>query len=205
MATSAVAISNLALSRIGISAAIAALSESSQEAVACNACYEQVRDEVLRDFPWPFARTFVALGLVTEAAEEDDLPPWGNDWAYAYRFPSDCIKARRITTGDRTGNTRVPFQLGNDASGRLIYTDEADAVLVYTKRFTDPAHFDPTFASAVAWRMAVELAAPLARSAAERERAEASYRNTLLQAQTDALNEEVDDDPGEASWITARE
>lgn len=203
MATSAVAICNLALSRIGISAAIVALSENSQEAISCNALYEQVRDEVLRDFPWPFATKFVALGLVTDAGEDD--VPWGDDWAYAYRFPSDCIKARRVTTGDRSGNTRVPFALGGDDSGRLIFTDQPDAVLVYTRRATDPAHFDPTFASALAWKLAHELAAPLARSASERERAAQGYAGTCLQAKTDALNEEVGDEPPDASWISARE
>ncbi len=204
MATSAVAICNLGISRIGISAAIASLTESSQEAVACNAIYEQVRDQVLRDFPWPFANKFVALGLVTVAGDEDTLPAWGNDWAYAYRFPSDCIKLQRLTTGDRTGKTRIPYKLGNDDSGRLIFTDQADAVALYTKRFTDPAHFDATFASALAWKMAVELAAPLARSASERERAEGSYAKEIVQARVDALNEEVEDDAGEASWIADR-
>lgn len=205
MATSAVSICNLGLSRIGISAAIVALSESSQEAVACNAIYEQVRDQVLRDFPWPFATKYVELGLVTAAADEDELPAWGNEWAYAYRYPSDCIKLRRLTTGDRTGRTRVPFKLGNDDSGRLIFTDQADAILLYTKRFTDPAHFDATFASAVAWKMAIELAPPLARSAAERERAINGYNTEIAQARVDALNEEVDDEDAEASWIADRE
>lgn len=197
MATSAVAICNLALSRVGISSTIAALDETSQEAIACNAVYEQARDEVLRDFPWPFARKYVELGLVEEEPNDD--------WDYSYRYPSDCIRALRLVSGDPQGRTRIPFQLGHDDSGRLLFTDEEDAELIYTARFTDPAHFDPTFASALAWRIAVDIAAPLARSDSQRERAEAGYKQALAQARVDALNEEVEAAPAEAEWIQARE
>ena len=197
MATSAVAICNLALARIGVSSTIASLTESSQEALACTAVYEQARDEVLRDFPWPFARRYVALGLV----EEDP----NDDWGYSYRYPSDCIRALRIVSGDPSGNPRIPYQIGHDDSGRLLFTDEADVQLVYIARFTDPVHFDATFASALGWRIAVDIAAPLARSDSQRERAEAGYRQALAQARVDALNEEVEAAPAEASWIRDRE
>lgn len=203
MATSAVAICNLALSRIGVGTAITSLAASSQEAIACNAVYESMRDLVLRDFPWPFARTWVALGLVTDASEEDDFPAWGDDWRYAYRYPSDCIRALRMVDGTKNG-TQVPYALGSDSSGRLIYTDEADAVLVYTTRFEDPAHFDPSFASALAWKIAAEIAVPLARAGSFIERAETGYRQSLAQAAADALNEEVAAPDGPASWIADR-
>lgn len=196
MATSAVAICNLALARCGVSSTIASLTEASQEALACNAVYEQARDEVLRDFPWPFATKYAVLGLVEEAPTIE--------WAYSYRYPSDCLRALRLVSGDPTGRTRVPYRLGHDASGRLLFTNQQNAQLAYTARFTDPAHFDPTFTSALAWRIAIDIAAPLARSDSQRQRAEQGYGMTLSQARVDALNEEAEDTPPDASWIADR-
>lgn len=204
MALSSVGICNLALSRIGISATISSLTDTnSQEAVSCNAIYATMIDAVLRDFAWPFADAYAELGLVHDSSEDDVA--WANRWLYAYRYPSDCIRALTIEVGDRTSTTRVPFELSNDASGRLILTDQDDAVLRYTKRFTDPAHFDPSFASALAWRLAMELAPPLSRSSGMIERAENGYLASIRQAQVNAVNEIQADAPPDAPWIQARD
>jgi hypothetical protein len=64
---------------------------------------------VLRDFDWSFARRYTTLGLV----EEDP----NTDWAYVYRYPSDCLSVRSIVGAMRTDRSRLPFTLGSDASG----------------------------------------------------------------------------------------
>jgi len=198
MALSVVQICNLAINRCGSSAVIESLTEESTEATLCNSLYEAMRDLVLRDFPWPFARKAADLGLVEE--DPDD------DWAYSYRYPSDCIRARRILDGNRTPTVRkISYGLGSDDNGRLILTDQADAVLEYTRRVTDPQQFDPAFASALAWRIAQEIAAPLARSETQRKIAMEGYKNEVAQARADALNEEVGDPPGDASYIVDRD
>lgn len=201
MALSVVEICNLALARIGSGTVIESLADDdSQEAIACNAVYVAMRDAVLRDFPWPMANTIADLGLI----ETDP----NDEWGYSYQYPSDCIRALRIVGAGRSPeeSTRIAYDLGASDTGRLIYTDEADAQLQYTKRITDPNHFDASFASVLAWRIAEEIGAPLAKSASLVERAGNKYKEELATARATAVNETVADEPfPDASWIQARE
>lgn len=197
MAFTEVQIANLALSRIGIARTISALTDSDQEAVTCNLWYAPLRDEVLTAYPWPFTQKYVTLGLV----EEDP----NDDWAYSYRYPSDCLIARRIVTGNRNEAVQPPFTVAHDSTGLLIYTDESDAVLLYTATFTDAARFSATFASALAWRLAAEIASPLAQRDDYRERAMREYHWAISVAAASALNEEKRDAVPDAEWVRARE
>src|SRR5512146_1689119 len=87
-------ICNMALGHIGVTKFIAALTDRSNEANVCNLYYEQARDFVLEDLPWPFATRYISLGLVTDFTALT-IP---HDWSYAYRYPSDCVFARRLVT-----------------------------------------------------------------------------------------------------------
>lgn len=137
---SQVAICNLALHHLATGKQITSLTEKSEEARVCNVFYDQVKDEVLRDFAWPFATVTVTLELVQQQ------PTF--EWGYSYRMPSDCLAARRILNGTLavgpfpntfnplgpyptplgrvlTAQTRIPYRVMADASGGLIYTDIA--------------------------------------------------------------------------------
>ncbi len=194
---SEVEIGNLALGYVGVAHEISSLTEGSTEAEQVNRFYAATRDQVLRDFPWPFARRYVALALV----EEDP----NDDWAYSYRYPTDCVRALRLVDGHRIQTTRIPWEIASDDTGRLIYTDQDDAVLRYIKRIEDPEQFDPSFVEALAWRLGSKLAIPLSRSTKERDYAFERYRVEISVAKANAANEgEVDDDP-EPESIRARE
>src|SRR3990172_6032289 len=130
---SEVDICNMALSHLGNSKEIAILAtEKSEEAAACRRFYETARDTVLRDFAWPFATRILSLGLV----EEDP----NDEWAYAYRYPTDCLLLRRLLSGLRHDNrqSRAPYRVARDDDGLVIYTDLAEAQMEYTVRETDP-------------------------------------------------------------------
>ncbi len=194
---SEVEIGNLALGYVGVAHEISSLDEDSTEAEQVKRFYATTRDEILRGpFVWPFARRYVALALVAEDPNDD--------WAYAYRYPTDCVRALRLVDGHRIQTTRIPWEVASDDTGRLIYTDQADAVLRYVKRIEDPEQFDASFVEALAWRLASKLAIPLSRSAKERDYAFQRYRIELATAQANAANEgETDDDP-EPESIRAR-
>ena len=57
------------------------------------------------------------------STNEDDAPDYANpDWTYAYRYPSDCLFARRITevaqgTQRQFDPTPIPFRVGRDENG----------------------------------------------------------------------------------------
>lgn len=146
-------ICNLALSHLGSSIQISNYeTDDTEEARACRLYYEQARDVTLREFDWSFATQFYTLPLV------ETTPT--TEWAYSYRYPSDCLKMRRILSGDRsdTRQSRIPYRVIKDVSGLLIYTDEASAVVEYTVRVTNPSFYPPDFTNALSYRLAHYIA-----------------------------------------------
>jgi len=195
-------ICNQALRHLGVSTTIANLTtEQSTEAIVCRSFYETVRDATLRDFNWPFATKIADLGLV----EEDPT----NEWAYAYRYPSDCINMRRIESGNRseTADQRIKYKIGRDASGRLIYTDQTDAIAEYTMRITATEEFTPDFILAFSLNLAIMIAPQVTGGDPFKmgERAERLYNFLMTKAQAQAVNEEQPDSAPEADYIVARE
>ena len=66
MPLSVVDICNVALTRIGSTQRITAITPpfNTNEAAQCALFYPQCRDELLRDFPWPWASAYVELTQV---------------------------------------------------------------------------------------------------------------------------------------------
>lgn len=194
--SSEVEICNLALGYVGVAREIDALDEGSTEADQCRRFYAPTRDEVLRRYAWPFASKVQALALIAENPNDD--------WAFSYRYPTDCLRALRLVTGTRAETAPPPFELGHDAAGKVIYTDQADAVLKYTRRIEDPELFDPAFVEAVAWRLGGKLAIPLSRSEKERDYAFKRYQYEIAVAESLAGNEGQSDPAPDAESIRAR-
>lgn len=194
--TSVVSICNQALARIGQGKSIASLTENSQAAATCSAFYEQVRDEVLVEFPWPFALRRVTLALVATDPNED--------WAYSYRRPTDCLTARRVLAGTSRRSKPLTWEPGGDASGGLVFTDEANAALEYIARVDNPALYPPKFVNALAWRLAMDLAPVLQESPSYADVAERKYERAIEAAKVHAANEGVPDPEGDGTFIDAR-
>lgn len=194
-------ISNLALAHLGIGKRIANLTtEQSQEAAVCRVFYETSLDEILRDFAWPFATKFVALGLV----EEDPT----TEWAFSYRYPSDCLDLRRIFSGvrDDSRQSRVPYKLGQDASGVLIYTDIEDAEVEYTYRADDPQFFPPDFTMAFSFLLASYIAATITGGDPFKLSGQAlqKYSVWLSKAKAKAGNEEQPSEEVDSEFVRER-
>ncbi|MHB1098093.1 MAG: hypothetical protein ACYCZR_00935 [Burkholderiales bacterium] len=201
MAVTDVQICNMALGHLGHTKFIATLAERSLAANLCDLYYEPARDFALEDFPWPFATKYLTLGLVEDFT--DDTNP--HDWNYSYRYPDDCVFARRLVTSlGRTNPTPPPFKVGADAQGRLIYTDEADAVLEYTKLVTDTNLFPSVFAVATSWYLASLIAPGLAKDRKQAMGALQVYEVLKSQAQAQQLNEQQQSVEPESEFIRAR-
>lgn len=95
---STVGICNQALAAMGSRSTIASLTESSKEARECNRIFDAVRDELLREALWNFARRSILMSLLKERSTAINWstaePP--TPWAYSYAFPTDCIRARYL-------------------------------------------------------------------------------------------------------------
>ncbi len=202
MASSDTEIANMALSHLGVGKEIATLeSDAGQEAAALRRFYLPALRSTLRDFPWPFATKFLALGLVEEAPT--------SEWAYSYRYPSDCLRFRRILSGSRTDTalTRVPYKMGRDASGQIIYTDRTEAEAEYTVYVSDPTAFPEDFTLALSYRLAALSAIRLTAGDPFKlgQQAMQNYLFEISRAESTALNEEQADLHPDSEFIRARE
>lgn len=194
-------ICNMALSHLGIGKEVGNVeTDRGQEVEAFNRFYQPTRDEMLEDFPYPWATVTVEMGLV-EADPTDE-------WAYSYRYPSNAVKLRRIQSGFRadTNDSRIPYRVSRDSTGKLIYTDVEDAVMEYTFRETDPGRFPPLFVTALSFLLAFKMAPRLTKGDPFKlgNRAFAAFEKWLPMAQASAANEEIPDVEPDSDSIRAR-
>ena len=175
--TSPVDIVNIALMEIGHQEVITSFTEGSPTANVANQLYQTKINALFRSANWNCARKQAALTLLRavtiNGVATNDNPPL--PWYYEYSYPSDCLRARYIipydlgiaaTTPPLTTfqnaspylqplTAAVPFIIGNDGyptsapvPTRVILTNMANAVLVYTFQVDDPTQWDPQFIAA---------------------------------------------------------
>jgi len=196
-------ISNLALAHLGAGKRIANLeTEKSSEAQACRTFYDLSRDATFRDFPWSFAnieRKVLAL------VEEDPT----TDWAYSYRYPVDCVNLLKIHSDTRndTRQSRVPYKIGKDSEGKLIYTDKEDAEVMYTQLVTDTSLYPADFILALSFRLAGYIAPQVTGADPFKmgERALQLYLFEISKAEARNVNEQQDEEEVQSEFIRARD
>lgn len=141
-----VSICNEALQRAGTRSNIAALTEASPEAEACNLIYAATRDELLGMAMWNFSRKTAYLSLLKSAPGTPSNPTasanqWTTDypsppWLYEYAYPSDCIRVHKVIQQlqnyyvgvplTSNGMGIYPFFLGPGAEFQVAYDTDAD-------------------------------------------------------------------------------
>jgi hypothetical protein len=130
------------------------------------------------------------------------------DWDHAYRWPIDCLFARRMVPASGTGRkfdrNPIPFRVGRDVNGLLLYTDEPAAVLEYTMIDCEALWADDLWIDAFTWRLAATLAPSMSRVEKMAEKAWTMYLLTLRQASAVSSNEQQHERAGEAEWIEGR-
>lgn len=166
MAVSDVAICNRALNAIG-QESITALDEGTTRAVICNRLYTELRDELLQDHPWNFATKRTAL------AASVDTPAY--EWDYQYPFPADAVRILSVNEDYQ----KVEWW----SEGRNILTNwESPIYCKYISNDLDEITFPPKFVTALAARLAVELAMPLTESSSRREAMAKEYQIAIRAA-----------------------
>lgn len=204
-------ICNRALVRLGNSKFISDVdNENSPNAKSFRLIFDDERDFILRDFAWNWAKQYSALALV----DGSDSTVTNYDWKYAYGVPADCAMARRLSTrragrrnstgypagldADIAGCTPPAFELGQNDNGALLFTDEKDAILEYTKIITNLGRWDAIARSALAWRLALNLAGPLSRIKGIVDTCNGAYETEIDKARRAVLSERQPD-PAERS------
>lgn len=190
MAYSQVGILNISLIR-GKSTTVSSMTDNSVAARTASAVWDYIRDEVLSEFPWNFAKARAQLSQDTTA------PTYGYDYRYAK--PASCLKILAVETD---GGEPVDFV----EEGDYILTDQDDTDQIYMSYITvisDYAKWPALFVNAFAYRMAAELGAKL----------ESIDVNDMLNKYQIALNRMkghnqgqnyiADDPEGSDSWAAA--
>lgn len=202
--TSTTDIANMAVMHLGLSKPITNMdSDQTAAANAVRRFFTITRDALMRDFPYPFSTKFANLALVATSPAE--APEWG----FSYRYPPDCLKMRRIPSGALRLDdieSRIPYKIGADSSGKLIYTDMQAATAEYTVLVTDTAKWDSDFVLAVSLRLAAYIAPAIAGGDPFKlgTRAMNLYLQHLGLARVNAVGEEQLDQPPESSFIEDR-
>lgn len=149
---------NLAFSHLGEKANVVSISPPDATVKAQDAAkfYPIARDFLLEKHPWRFARKRIAL---SELDLGDAQPA---SWAFAYAFPSSCIKVNKVLMPAATDDSdSQDFDVETKSDGTVvIYTNVEQAVAVYTALVTDTSKFTPMFVAALARLLASYLAGP---------------------------------------------
>lgn len=208
-------ISNLGLSHIGARSQIVSISppDGTVEAGYCARFYPLVRRELLELHAWTFAAKRIALSQVTNPS---------TIWAYAYSLPNDCVRARRVlplALADEYATMLFSYQQAYpnglltttfterggaqfEVEGSTLFTNEPDAVLIYTAEVTDSNKFSPRFVTAAGMLMASYLAGPIikgeagARAAAQWRQAAAQYAQEAATSNANQSRESNEFMPG---------
>lgn len=145
---STVQLFNTALARLGGEQLDERISPQETDTLGalCSTLFEHVLDLALAAHPWTFALRRVPLAVLADAAENDEYP-------LAYALPSDCVRPIRLD--GCCGVNRSPAYV---VEGEALRTQEEAASLLYVQRVTDPRRWPPSFADALAWALAAELA-----------------------------------------------
>jgi len=188
---------NLAFLRIGHDANIQSEAEDSEERKVISKLWPTARDTALQAHTWGWAKTSATLALTGTAIA---------GWQYSYRYPVDCVFARYINTGDRhKAAVPFPFEVAYDgASGRLIWTDAKDAVLVYTASIDVVSVYPPMFVEALSYLLGAQLAMTITKSAKVRQETFNAYSLVVAQARANEKSEEQTDPLKESPAISFR-
>lgn len=168
---------NVALVKIGWKQGIGDLRDGSAAASLALDIYSQTRDELLRKTTWGFAERNIVLTLLKSAPAGGYVPPivWNptdyppQAYWYEYAYPDDCLLIRAVKPSvvfvpnfDPTPNV---FSIANDNAfappRRVILTNVANALAVYTGQIGNPSTWDVGFAEALIDELGKRLAPAL--------------------------------------------
>lgn len=226
---SVIDICNLALGHIGDEANVSAIDppDGSAQAVHCSRFYPIARDSLLEMHDWNFASTRIELALLEVTLSQ---------WAYAYAAPNNMIAARKVLDAAAPDDwsyglpapfAPMPLSFGFDAppeqgvytprryvvetiqetGAKVIYTNQQNALLLFTRQVDDPTKFSPLFVQVLSFLLASYLAGPIIKGDEGRNVATAMLRTAmsfLPSATSSDANQRRVDVASSVPWIAGR-
>lgn len=150
---------------------ITALTDGTTEANLCSDNYAPLRDAVLEAADWSFAIKRIDL------AAEVDTPAFG--FSKQFQIPSDCLRVLSVSLG-WDDNRRYNWK----REGQFILIN-ADLIYIrYVARIENTEEFSSLFTTALAQRIAADLAITLTEDRKKQEVHWALYESKLDEAAT---------------------
>ena len=149
---SAVDVINLALANLANLNFINSLEDDSPEGEQMLSRYDVALQGLLLEHPCGFA----TRGGVLARMADVDQPFSGLFYAY----PNDSLKIRRVVFPDQPGQP-LPFSIGQARNGQkaiIVWNEKPALMALWTSKGVTVPTFPPDFASALAWRLAAEIA-----------------------------------------------
>lgn len=134
-------ICNLALSSLGADL-IRAFDDSSKRARVCKVQYAPLRDLLISQYDWSFARKFATL----RAAVDVDSTNFG----VAYDIPADCLRPLDILPEGTNQRWEI--------AGSYLYTPVTEPILRYTAKGIGTGMYTASFIDALASELAFRIA-----------------------------------------------
>lgn len=203
-------IANLALSNATARTQITSITENTREAKLCNLHYDQALEESLEegDFGWARRRALLAQATMTTTYPNGvkQTATVNGPWSYGYRMPTDVLIPLRIDDQMqvRGRDMRIPFSIEQYEGLEILYTDQKDAILVYSSRVTDTSLFSRKFANLVSWKLASKIAGPLTGKSALADYCEQRATRALDDAIAHDYRREQEPEDPDPDWIRAR-
>lgn len=215
MAYTKLGIINLALTRIGVKR-LSSLTENTTQCEDALAVYDTIRDLVLEEEDWTFAKVRATLGTGGEALDES------YHYAYAYQLPPNFLRLVSSTT-DPNGTTDPPVYppgypyivetiavIGEDDQPYdikclLIDYDNSDNGLFinYIKRQEDVTQYTGNFVNAFAFRLAAELCINRTEGMQKYGAMMELYKDSLVDAKAHNRSMDYQKEVANKNWINA--
>ena len=185
---------NTALGRLGGEQIPYNRSPQEQDAtgILCENLFPHVLDMVLEAHEWGFATRRVILAKLPEQQ------PLNPSYVFRYALPTDCVKP--VSIEGYAGVNRTPAYL---IESNAILTNKQNAELVYIARVEEPRAWPPSFADALAWAMAGELASARINDSQKQNWCYQNYEIALAKA---AARDRAKQNPHikRSPWLVAR-
>lgn len=176
---------NMALAYLG-EKPLNSLTDDTKASTLLNTIFDLIRDDVLREHPWNFAITRVALTLSVTT------PAWG--YARQFGLPSDCLKVLGTDYSD------IDYRI----EGAYLLTDESSINLKYVSQVTDLTAWDVKALTMLAMRLAAEIAFNLTASSSREEAMLKMYLMRLSTAKSIDGQEDAGSELEVNAWLDAR-
>lgn len=156
---SKVQIANIALTTYLGKGRINGIDDRSPSAQQIEIHYDEVRREILSEWPWPFALRHAPLALLTV----NDRP----EWSYKYALPAKLLRLNWVNDAEAAKDAilcRTVYDTPRMVQDGFLYSDLESATAEFLADVDDPTVYPPKFTQAMAALLAARIAVALTES-----------------------------------------